>query len=341
MTNEILAVNHLNVSFSTMNGEVHAVRDVSFRLGRGEILAAVGESGCGKTVMIKSVLRLHDKTNAVISDDSQILFDGADIRKLGRKELQAIRGNEIAMIFQDSMTSLNPTTRVGKQIMESLKIHNPGMSRQQMIDRTIELLRMVEIPDPETRMLAYPHQLSGGMRQRVMIAIALSCNPKILLADEPTTALDVTIQAQLLDLLKKLKDQLNMSIILVTHDLGVVAGFADRIQVMYAGQIIEEGTCEEIMHSARHPYTWALLMAVPGSDAERKSSLYTIPGTPPDLRLPLEHCPFASRCRYCMGICRKEKPPVSTLSETHRLSCWLLDERAPRIEFPLGENTHG
>lgn len=333
---EVLNVNHLNVSFSTMNGTVHAVRDVSFHLNKGEILATVGESGCGKTVMIKSILRLHDKTNAVISEDSQILFNGTDIRKMGKKELQAIRGNEIAMIFQDSMTSLNPTTRVGKQIMESLKIHNPGMSRQQQMERAVELLKLVEIPDPERRMLAYPHQLSGGMRQRIMIAIALSCNPKVLLADEPTTALDVTIQAQLLDLLQELKQKLDMSIILVTHDLNVVVGFADRIQVMYAGQIVEEGTCEEIMKRGEHPYTWALMMAVPGGTAKKKSALYTIPGTPPDLRLPLEQCPFASRCRYCMGICRKEMPERTVLSETHAVRCWLLDENAPKVEKPIG-----
>lgn len=333
---EVLNVNHLNVSFSTMNGTVHAVRDVSFHLNKGEILATVGESGCGKTVMIKSILRLHDKTNAVISEDSQILFNGTDIRKMGKKELQAIRGNEIAMIFQDSMTSLNPTTRVGKQIMESLKIHNPGMSRQQQMERAVELLKLVEIPDPERRMLAYPHQLSGGMRQRIMIAIALSCNPKVLLADEPTTALDVTIQAQLLDLLQELKQKLDMSIILVTHDLNVVVGFADRIQVMYAGQIVEEGTCEEIMKRGEHPYTWALMMAVPGGTAKKKSALYTIPGTPPDLRLPLEQCPFASRCRYCMGICRKEMPGRTMLSETHAVRCWLLDENAPKVDKPIG-----
>ncbi len=333
---EVLNVNHLNVSFSTMNGTVRAVRDVSFHLNKGEILATVGESGCGKTVMIKSILRLHDKTNAVIAEDSQILFDGTDIRKMGKKELQAIRGNEIAMIFQDSMTSLNPTTRVGKQIMESLKIHNPGMSRQQQMERAVELLKLVEIPDPERRMLAYPHQLSGGMRQRIMIAIALSCNPKVLLADEPTTALDVTIQAQLLDLLQELKQKLDMSIILVTHDLNVVVGFADRIQVMYAGQIVEEGTCEEIMKRGEHPYTWALMMAVPGGTAKKKSALYTIPGTPPDLRLPLEQCPFASRCRYCMGICRKEMPKRTVLSDTHAVRCWLLDENAPKVDKPIG-----
>lgn len=335
----ILSVNHLNISFQTINGEVRAVRDVSFHLDQGESLAIVGESGCGKTVMIKSLLRLHDKTNAVISPESEILFDGKNIRNLKIKELQALRGSEIAMIFQDSMTSLNPTATIGSQIEETLKIHQ-RLSKADRTKRTIELLKMVEIPDPQERLKSYPHMLSGGMRQRVMIAMALACNPRILLADEPTTALDVTIQAQLLDLLKELKEKLDMSIILVTHDLNVVMDFADRILVMYAGKILERGTIRDIMENPRHPYTWALLRAMPGEYMKPKSSLYTINGTPPDLRLALKQCPFAARCRYCMGICKKEMPSEASLSETHRVSCWLQHELAPKVIRPVGGNEY-
>lgn len=335
----ILSVNHLNVSFQTINGEVKAVRDVSFHLDQGESLAVVGESGCGKTVMVKSLLRLHDKTNAVIAPESEILFDGKNIRNLKTKKLQELRGNEIAMIFQDSMTSLNPTATIGSQIEEALRIYQK-LSRQERKKRTIELLKMVEMPDAQERLKAYPHMLSGGMRQRVMIAMALACNPRILLADEPTTALDVTIQAQLLELLKELKKKLDMSIILVTHDLNVVMDFADRILVMYAGKILERGTMEDIMENPRHPYTWALLQAMPGEYMKPKSSLYTIDGTPPDLRLPLAQCPFAARCRYCMGICKKEMPPETSLSETHRVSCWLQHELAPKVVRPVGGNEY-
>lgn len=328
---DILNVNHLNVSFHTMNGVVYAVRDVSFHLGEKETLAVVGESGCGKTVMIKSLLRLHDKTNAIIAADSQILFQGKDIGKMSKKELMELRGNQIAMIFQDSQTSLNPTTQVGKQIEEVLLLHKK-MSKEERNARVLELLKMVEMPDPQVRMKAYPHQLSGGMRQRAMIAMALACEPKVLLADEPTTALDVTIQAQLMDLLAESKHRLDMSIILVTHDLSVVKDFADRIQVVYAGQIVEYGTTQEIMENPRHPYTMALLQAMPESYMQTKSRLQTIGGTPPDLRLPLEYCPFAARCKYCMNICKRRKPKPTTISETHSVQCFLLYEKAPKID---------
>lgn len=328
---ELLNVEHLNVSFRTMNGVVKAVRDVSFSLSKGETLAVVGESGCGKTVMIKSLLRLHDKTNATIAEDSRIVFRGKDLNSMNRRELQDLRGNRISMIFQDSMTSLNPTTTIGRQIDEALRIHKK-LSRQERKEEVVRLLRLVEIPDPESRVKAYPHQLSGGMRQRVMIAMALACRPEVLLADEPTTALDVTIQAQLLDLLKSLKEELDMSIILVTHDLNVVMDFADRVQVMYAGRIMERGTVDDIAEHPAHPYTLALLQAMPSEYMKPKSALYTIQGTPPDLRLPLEHCPFSARCRYCMGICRRELPPEVSISEGHTVSCWLHDPSAPKVE---------
>ena len=327
----LLEVEHLNVSFRTMNGVVHAVRDVSFHLDQGETLAVVGESGCGKTVMIKSLLRLHDKTNAQIAPGSRILFEGRDIGEMNKKELMELRGNEIAMIFQDSQTSLNPTTQVGKQVEEALLIHKK-LPKEACRKRVLELLKMVEMPDAEARMKAYPHQLSGGMRQRAMIAMALACEPKVLLADEPTTALDVTIQAQLMDLLVDLKKKLNMSIILVTHDLSVVRDFADRIQVVYAGQIVERGTTKEIMESPKHPYTMALLQAMPDSYMQTKSRLQTIGGTPPDLRLPLECCSFAARCRYCMNICKRKKPELTDISQTQSARCFLLDERAPRMK---------
>ena len=266
----ILEVKNLNVSFKSYLGTVRAVQGVDFVLDQKETLAMVGESGCGKTVTAKSILRLFGRTTGTIADGSQILFEGKDILKMDKNELSDLRGAGISMIFQDSMTSLNPTMRVGKQIAECIRLHN-RVSRQEAMQRACELLRLVEIPNPEERLKNYPHQMSGGMRQRVMIAMALSCNPKILIADEPTTALDVTIQAQLLDLLKGLREKFGMSIILVTHDLGVVADFADRIQVMYAGRVVERGTKEEIFRNPKHPYTWA---GCTRSRARRQTSAY-------------------------------------------------------------------
>ena len=333
---ELLKVENLNVSFMSYAGEVKAVRNVSFHVGEQETLALVGESGCGKTVTSKSIMRLLSRTTAVIKEGSKISYRGEDIVTMDKKRLSEIRGNEIAMIFQDSMTSLNPTMTVGKQIVENLRNHNPGMSKSQAMERALELLKLVEIPNPKERLKNYPHQLSGGMRQRVMIAIALANNPSLLIADEPTTALDVTIQAQLMDLLSSLKERLGMSVILVTHDLGIVSDFADRVQVMYAGQIVERGTTEEIFNSPRHPYTWALLRSIPGLALEQKSKLYSLKGTPPDLLLPLNKCPFAARCEYCMPICNKQKPKETILSDTHGTACWLLHPNAPKVEPPIG-----
>lgn len=328
---KILEVKDLSVSYNTYAGEVKAVRGVSFELNRGETLAFVGESGCGKTVTAKSILRLLKPPFAVIKEGSKITCDGKDVLSLNKKELCEFRGDEVSMIFQDPMTSLNPTMTVGKQIMESLRIHR-HLDKKQAREEAIKMLKMVNIPSPEKRIDSYPHEMSGGMRQRVMIAMALACNPKILIADEPTTALDVTIQAQIMDLMRDLKEKMNTAIILVTHDLGVVANFADRIQVMYAGQVVERGTAREIFYDSKHPYTWALLSSVPKLAKESKQELYALKGTPPDLILPLNHCPFASRCEYCMPICKEKNPLETTITDTHRVSCWLQHPNAPKVK---------
>ena len=327
----ILEVKDLQVSFNTYAGEVRAVRDVSFHINQGETLCFVGESGCGKTVTAKAIMRLLPKGQAVIKERSQIVFSGKDVLKMDGKELRNYRGNDVSMIFQDPMTSLNPTMTCGKQIIETLRLHR-GLSKEEATKEAIHMLEMVKIPDAERRIKDYPHQMSGGMRQRVMIAIALACQPHLLIADEPTTALDVTIQAQIIDLLRELKEKLNTAIILVTHDLGVVANFADRIQVMYAGQVVERGTAREIFYEAKHPYTWALLSSVPKLAKESKQELYTLQGTPPDLILPLEHCPFAARCEFCMPICKEQMPQETVLTDTHRLSCWLQHPDAPKVK---------
>ena len=328
---KILEVKDLSVSFNTYAGEVKAVRGVSFELNRGETLAFVGESGCGKPVTAKSILRLLKPPFAVIKEGSKITCDGKDVLSLNKKELCEFRGDEVSMIFQDPMTSLNPTMTVGKQIMESLRIHR-HLDKKQAREEAIKMLKMVNIPSPEKRIDSYPHEMSGGMRQRVMIAMALACSPKILIADEPTTALDVTIQAQIMDLMRELKEKMNTAIILVTHDLGVVANFADRIQVMYAGQVVERGTAREIFYDSKHPYTWALLSSVPKLAKESKQELYALKGTPPDLILPLNHCPFASRCEYCMPICKEKNPLETTITDTHRVSCWLQHPNAPKVK---------
>ena len=328
---KLLDVNNLRVSFNTYAGEVKAVRGVGFELNEGETLAFVGESGCGKTVTAKAIMRLLQKPFAEIKEGSQVVYRGQDVLKMSKKELQSYRGDEVSMIFQDPMTSLNPTMTVGKQIMESLILHR-GLDKKAAREEAINMLKLVKIPDAEKRVDAYPHEMSGGMRQRVMIAIALSCNPALLIADEPTTALDVTIQAQIMELLGELKKELNTAIILVTHDLGVVADFADRIQVMYAGQVIERGTVREIFNNAKHPYTWALLSSVPRLDTENKQELYALQGTPPDLINELNHCPFAARCEYCMGICKEAMPEETLVDGTHKVSCWLQHPDAPKVK---------
>lgn len=330
---KILEVKDLRVSFHTYAGEVQAVRGISFYLKKGETLAVVGESGCGKTVTSKSLMRLIPEPPGEIKEGSKILFDGKDISIMSERELRELRGSDISMIFQDPMTSLNPTMTIGKQIAESLIIHR-GMSKTEAMNEAIKMLELVNIPDADKRAHQYPHEFSGGMRQRAMIAIALACNPKILIADEPTTALDVTIQAQIMDLIADLQEKLGTAVILVTHDLGVVADVADRIQVMYAGQIIEHGTIDEIFKNPQHPYTWALLQSVPRLDTKNKGKLYSLQGTPPDLLKPPVGCSFAARCEYCMQICREEMPEVTTLSENHEVCCWLKHSMAPKVDIP-------
>ncbi len=330
----ILNVENLRVSFHTYAGEVKAVRGVDFYLKQGEVLALVGESGCGKTVTSKAVLRLLKEPPAEILPGSVIDYKGEDVTKMTSKRLTEYKGGDVAMIFQDPMTSLNPTMKIGHQIDESLKIHTNQSSAERK-KTVVNLLKMVNIPNAEDRYDQYPHQLSGGLRQRVMIATALACNPSILIADEPTTALDVTIQAQILDLLDDLREKSNTAIMLITHDLGVVANFADRIQVMYAGEVVETGTVEEIFYQPHHPYTWALLKSVPKVTADGNEHLYSLQGTPPDLIMDIPGCPFTDRCEYAMKICRERHPEKTTFSETHHCYCWLEHKDAPKVERPV------
>lgn len=328
----ILEVENLQVSFHTYAGEVKAVRGVSFSLSRGETLAFVGESGCGKSVTAKSIMRLLKPPVAEIKPESKIICDEKDVMKMSGKEIYALRGDEISMIFQDPMTSLNPTMKVGKQIMESLMLHR-NMKKAEARKEAIRMLKMVNIPSAEKRVDNYPHEMSGGMRQRVMIAMALACNPKILIADEPTTALDVTIQAQILDLIKELRHKYHLSVILITHDLGVVANIADRVAVMYAGDIIEIGTGEDIFYDARHPYTWALLSSLPQVGV-KGTDLFSIPGTPPNLFTEIKGDAFAPRNPQALKIDFIKRPPYFFVSPTHKAKTWLLDKRAPKVDPP-------
>lgn len=331
---KILEVENLKVSFHTYAGEVQSVRGVDFHLCKGETLAIVGESGCGKTVTSKAIMRLlPEPMPAEIKKDSKIIFDGTNVLDMSEDELRKMRGSDISMIFQDPMTSLNPTMTVGKQIAESLIIHR-GMNKSEAMQEAIKMLNLVNIPNAEKRAHQYPHEFSGGMRQRAMIAIALACNPRILIADEPTTALDVTIQAQIMDLIADLQEKLGTAVILITHDLGVVADTADRIQVMYAGKIIERGAVEQIFANPQHPYTWALLQSVPRLETKNKDTLYALNGTPPDLIKPPVGCPFAARCEYCMQVCLDEMPEVTNVGNGHEVSCWLKHPMAPKVEVP-------
>ncbi|NLM34898.1 MAG: ABC transporter ATP-binding protein [Clostridiales bacterium] len=331
---KILEVKDLRVSFHTYAGEVQAVRGVSFDVEESETLAIVGESGCGKSITAKSIMRLLPEPPAEIKKDSKILFNGKNILDFNKKELRSYRGGDVSMIFQDPMTSLNPTMKIGKQIAEVLMIHR-GLKKKEALEEAVRMLKLVNIPNAEERVNQYPFEFSGGMRQRVMIAIALACNPKLLIADEPTTALDVTIQAQIMELMAELQEKLGTAIILITHDLGVVAKVAHKIQVMYAGKVVERGTTDEIFYESKHPYTWALLNSVPTLDTEHKSRLYSIPGTPPDLLKPPVGCPFAARCQYAMPICKEAMPEETSLSQTHKANCWLLHPNAPKVEPPL------
>jgi oligopeptide transport system ATP-binding protein len=329
----ILEVKDLEISFGTYAGEVQAVRGVTFDLRRGETLAIVGESGSGKSVTAKSIMRLLPEANSIIKG-GEAVFEGQNLLTLSEKRMQGIRGSKIAMVFQDPMTSLDPTMRVGRQITESLKKHL-GMSGQRAKERSLELLEMVGIPSAEDRLRQYPHQFSGGMRQRVVIAIALACDPQILIADEPTTALDVTIQAQILELLRDLQERIGTSVILITHDLGVVAQTAHRVAVMYAGKIVETGTVREIFYNPQMPYTWGLLSSIPLPTADRSQDLIPIPGSPPDMSDPPTGCPFTPRCPYAMQICAEEMPDYTTFSAEHRAACWLHHPMAPDVEPPV------
>jgi len=330
MSKKVLTVENLKVSFSTHGGEVQAVRGVNFELHEGETLAIVGESGSGKSVTSKAIMGLIP-SNGKISEGS-ILFDKKDLTKISERDLQKVRGKDIAMIFQDPMTALNPVKKIGVQIMEGI-IRHQNLSKSEAREKALELIDLVGIDNPEKRFVQYPHQFSGGMRQRIVIAIALSCNPKILIADEPTTALDVTIQAQILDLIKDIQARANVSVIFITHDLGVVANVADRVAVMYAGKIVEIGTSDEIFYEPRHPYTWGLLASMPNLDTDGEL-LYSIPGTPPDLLNPPKGDAFSIRSEYALGIDKELEPPMFKLSETHYAATWLLHEYAPKVTPP-------
>jgi oligopeptide transport system ATP-binding protein len=318
---KLLEVKGLRTQFFTQDGVVHAVNGISYHLNEGETLGIVGESGCGKSVSVLSVMQLIPQPPGKIVG-GEVWFDGRDLMGLQEDEVRQVRGNRIAMIFQDPMTSLNPVLTVGQQVNEALQLHL-GMDKAQARQRTIELLEMVNIPEAENRVDDYPHQFSGGMRQRVMIAMALSCNPQLLVADEPTTALDVTIQAQIVDLVKKLKEDIGMAIIWITHDLGVVAGLAERVVVMYAGYIVEEAPVKEVYGDPRHPYTLGLLGSIPRLDEERKEKLTPIEGLPPDLIDPPPSCPFGPRCRFRIDRCLTENPQLAPVAPGHRIACWV------------------
>jgi oligopeptide transport system ATP-binding protein len=328
---KLLEVKDLRVSFNTYNGEVQAVRGVNFELNKGETLAIVGESGSGKSVTTSALMGLLPKPQAMIKT-GEILFEGQDLVKKSNKEMQKIRGKDISMVFQDPMSSLNPTMKVGNQIMEGL-IKHQHMNRTDARKKALELLDQVGIPQPEIRLHQYPHQFSGGMRQRVVIAIALACNPKILIADEPTTALDVTIQAQILELMKEIQRETESAIVFITHDLGVVANVADRVAVMYAGKIIETGTVDDIFYNAKHPYTWGLLGSMPTPDSDDEE-LFAIPGSPPDMSNPPKGDAFAPRNKFALEIDTVMEPPMFKVSDTHYAATWLLHEDAPKIEPP-------
>lgn len=326
MARKLLSVRDLKTSFFTHVGEVKAVRGISFDVNEGEVLGIVGESGSGKSVTSLSIMGLLQYPGRVV--DGEILLNGEDILTYSKNQMRRVRGKEIAMIFQDPMTSLNPVYTIGNQIMEMILEHEK-MSRREARARAIEMLKLVGIPAAEKRIDSYPHEFSGGMRQRVMIALALSCNPKLLIADEPTTALDVTIQAQILSLIKSLNKQFGMTTMLITHDLGVVATVCDKVAVMYGGLIMEYGTVDEIFYHPRHPYTMGLLGSIPHVDGGEKRRLIPIDGTPPDLINPPKGCPFSTRCKYCMNVCTQEQPPYFA-EDKHRTMCWMLDADAPK-----------
>ena len=332
MSEKLLEIKDEKLSFFTPAGEVKALNGVSFSMNEGEVLGIVGESGSGKSVTAYSIMGLTAYPGKLIG--GTIYFNGHQIEKMSEKDMRKIRGNEVSIIFQDPMTSLNPVYTIGNQITEVIRLHT-GKSKKEAYDRAKELLELVGINEPTKRLKQYPHELSGGMRQRVMIAIALACEPKLLIADEPTTALDVTIQAQILELMQELRQKLGMSIIMITHDLGVVASMCERIAVMYAGHIVEYGTADEIFYEPKHEYTKGLINSIPKLSAQEIERLVPIEGQPVDLLNPPAGCPFAPRCANCMKICLREMPPKTELSDTHYSHCWLLQKE----EFEKGETS--
>ena len=330
----ILTVNNLKTTFLTGSGAVQAVRGISFQVGKGEIVGIVGESGSGKSVSSMSILRLLPGT-ARIDRESSIVFDGQELTGLTPKQLRQIRGKRIAMIFQDPMSSLNPLIPVGKQVEEMLKIHHKELTREQLRRQVLELFGQVRIPEPEKRLKEFPHQFSGGMRQRVMIAMALANKPDLLIADEPTTALDVTIQDQILKQLRTLQQESGASIIFITHDLGVVAELCQRVLVMYGGLIMEEAPIDDLFENPGHPYTMGLMASIPALNQDKTGRLPSIPGSPPDMTNPPQGCPFAPRCPYARKICAAQCPPYVSLGENRRSMCWLLQPDAPAENNPF------
>ena len=328
MAEHLLEVRNLQTNFATGGGIVQAVRGVDLHVDAGEFIGIIGESGCGKSVTMMSILRLLSDNAAVRADE--IRFDGMDLQKLGNKQIRRLLGSRIGMIFQDPMTSLNPLYTIGDQLTEPLKQHKrmrPAEARK----RALEMLELVGINEPEKRLKQYPHELSGGMRQRVMIAVAMSCTPKLLIADEPTTALDVTIQAQIMELMAELKDKFSTATILITHDLGVIASVCSRVMVMYGGKIMEEGSLDDIFYRPGHPYTEGLLRSVPHDGSGSKEKLIPIPGSPPDLMDPPVGCPFAARCPKAMKICNLAPCSLTEIGEGHRSACWLLHPKAKAL----------
>ena len=330
---ELLKIENLSVGISSPTGKVQAVRDVSFTLHPGEVLAIVGESGCGKSMLCKTIMKLLPKSAKI--EGGRIIANGVDITDYSDRDMQKLRGKLFSMIFQDPMTALNPTIPIGKQIAEAILVHEPQLSKEEVYNRVIKLMELVGIRQPQERYKLYPYNFSGGMRQRSVMAIALAANPRILLADEPTTALDVTIQAQILDLLKEIQVKLGTATVLVSHDLGVVARAADRVAIMYAGKIVEIGTAEEIYYDPRHPYTWGLMQSLPALN-KGTSELRTIPGMPPTLIDPPKGDAFACRNEYALEIDYLEPPPMFQITDTPYAATWLLDPRAPKVESPMG-----
>ncbi len=326
----VLDVEHLSVSFFTREGEVQAVRDVSFSLHKGEVLAVVGESGCGKSVLCKSIMKLLPPTARI--KQGSIYVCGQNITACKEREMCKLRGKIFSMVFQDPMAVLNPTMTILQQMEEAVRIHQPRLGKMERVEKVVELMQLVGIENARERMQLYPYNFSGGMRQRIVMAIALAADPTILFADEPTTALDVTIQAQILDLFKSIQKKKGMATVFVSHDLGVVARVADRVAIMYAGKIVEIGMAEEIFYDPKHPYTWGLLQSLPIL-SRGKEWLQTIPGMPPSLLHPPKGDAFACRNKYALQIDYEEEPPMFKVSDTHYAATWLLDERAPKITF--------